>query len=404
MRLKYPISSSWHCELRTSALKSRIVKFLPIGCASLLAFAATKASGELVHISVERRSGVEYGAGYTIGRDAECFIISPLHVVEFSTPDAITVTGADGRSANARLVKQSEDYDLALLRVSGSSQIDCPADWVSGANSPNLVSSAPFLVSRKVDASGRVAQARFFVASTSREFIELDPYGANDGLREGDSGSSLYAEGNLVGMVTSVDTRTGRVTAVMQNQIHALFGADVLPEGLKKVIIGPFTYRSVDNPFAIIAAREYAIESGKMEIVSSPAADSSVPENIDYLIKGEILSISLDRALNPDYEPPMASNDTESIGRQLFRNLREQLEEQVDTVLGQNSEARYLNTYTVVVQIQIDDLINGAQILGLEQRPVVIPDIGASSADMENAALRDAVKDILKATFEKNNL
>ena len=187
------------------------------------------ASAGLVHIQVQQRAGMEFGAGYTVGRGSDCFVVTPFHVVQFAGADSITVTDAKGSSAKARLLKGSEEFDAGLLQVAVPHTLDCPADWSDGANASTAIGGAPFLVARKVDDNGRVMQTRFFASSTSREQVELQPFGANDELREGDSGSTLYAGDQVVGLVVSVDTESKVAVALTQSQIHGLFGADVLP-------------------------------------------------------------------------------------------------------------------------------------------------------------------------------
>ena len=140
-----------------------------------------------MHIEVQQRPGTEFGAGYTVGRGSDCFVVTPFHVVQFAGADSITVTDANGSSAKARLLKGSEEFDAGLLQVAVPHTLDCAADWSDGANATAAIGAAPFLVARKVDDNGRVMQTRFFASSTSREQVELQPFGPNDELREGDS-------------------------------------------------------------------------------------------------------------------------------------------------------------------------------------------------------------------------
>ena len=227
---------------------------------------ANTASAGLVHIQVQQRAGAEFGAGYTVGRGSDCFVVTPFHVVQFARADSITVTDAKGSSAKARLLKGSEEFDAGLLQVAVPHTLDCPADWSDGANAAAAIGAAPFLVARKVDDTGRVMQTRFFASSTSREQVELQPFGPNDELREGDSGSALYAGDQLVGLVISVDTQSKQAVALTQGQIHGLFGADVLPGARRSAVMQPFTYRRVEEPYATVAAREYLAGAADLEL------------------------------------------------------------------------------------------------------------------------------------------
>src|SRR5262245_58955891 len=67
----------------------------------------------IVHIQIAKRSATEYGAGYTVGRGSDCFIITPFHVVQFAAADSISVTDTKGSTAKARLLKGSEEFDAA---------------------------------------------------------------------------------------------------------------------------------------------------------------------------------------------------------------------------------------------------------------------------------------------------
>ena len=387
--------------LNATRVVSRLVVCGVIVAASLLA--STEAA-TLVHISVDRRGGTEYGAGFTVGREAECFIVTPLHVVQFATPDSITITDPAGRSFSARLIKESQDYDVALLQVTTELSESCPADWSNGANVQDAIGSAPFLIARKVDDSGRISQSRFFPSSTSREFVELEPYGQNDALREGDSGSSLFAGADLVGLVTSVDTRTGNVTAVTQSQIHALFGSDVLPGGIKRVVVGQFTYRRAENPYAAAAAREYVVDADSFEVVSPNPGAAPATIDADYVIAGDILNISRTYESNPDYRRPQQTRESDGLGTQLLRGLQERFNEEVDEAFDRNTTSRYIYTYSIDIQVQIEKQSDDSQILELAQQSIVIPDGGMSQTDMQNDALREAVKRSLESVFEKYSL
>jgi hypothetical protein len=362
------------------------------------------ADAAIVHVQVQQRAGMEFGAGYTIGRDAECFIITPFHVVQFAPADSITVTDAQGVSAKAKLVKGSEEFDAALLQVTDAATIDCPAEWTDGASAVTAIGSAPFLVARKVDDNGRVMQTRFFASSTSRELVELQPFGPTDELREGDSGSSLYAGDQLVGMIISVDTQSKQAVALTQGQIHGLFGADVLPGARRTALVQPFTYRRVENAYATVAAREYLVGAAQLEL-QTPAADGSVPAGTQFVFSGQIVDVTSTRIVNPNYKPPEKESDSDSLGRQLFRNLERRVTEEVAESFDRNMDAQYLRVYNVDVQVEVHALANDSRIVNLERRSFEMPESGAATAaDMEKTAVTSAVKEALALTFEKYSL
>lgn len=369
------------------------------GAVALL-LAADAAFAGLVHIQVQQRAGTEFGAGYTVGRGSDCFVVTPFHVVQFAGPDSITVTDAKGSSAKARLLKGSEEFDAGLLQVAVPHTLDCPADWSDGANAGAAIGGAPFLVARKVDDTGRVMQTRFFASSTSREQVELQPFGPNDELREGDSGSTLYAGDQLVGLVVSVDTQSKVAVALTQGQIHGLFGADVLPGARRTAVMQPFTYRRAEEPYATVAAREYLAGTAGLEILN-PAADGSVPAGTEYLVAGQIVDVTSTRQANPNYKPPERAPTDESIGRQLFRNLERRVSNEVNEALDRNSEAQYLQVFNIDVQVEITKVADNTKVVNLERRSYELADAGATAADLQKTAVADAVREALALTLQK---
>jgi hypothetical protein len=368
------------------------------GAAVLLA--AQNASAGLVHIVVQQRAGMEFGAGYTVGRGSDCFVVTPFHVVQFASADSITVTDAKGSSAKARLLKGSEEFDAGLLQVAVPHTLDCPADWTDGANAVAAIGNAPFLVARKVDDNGRVMQTRFFPSSSSREQVELQPFGANDELREGDSGSTLYAGDQVVGLVVSVDTQTKTAVALTQGQIHGLFGADVLPGARRTAVMQPFTYRRAEEPYATVAAREYLAGPASLEILSA-AADGSAPPGAEYVIAGQIIDLRATRQVNPNYKAPEKADDDESIGRVLARSLGRRVSSEVAEALDRNTESQYLQVFAVDVQVEITKTSDGTKTVNLERLSYEMPEAGATAADLQKTAVADAVRAALAATFQK---
>jgi hypothetical protein len=358
------------------------------------------ATAGIVHIEIQQRAGTEYGAGYTVGRGQECFVITPFHVVQFAPADSISVTDTKGSMAKARLLKGSEEFDAALLQIVGTSALDCPADWSDGASSVAAIGAAQFLIARKVDDNGRVMQSRFFAASTSREQVELQPFGPNDELREGDSGSALYAGDALVGLIVSVDTKSRQALAVTQSQLHGLFGADVLPAARRTAAITPFTYRRVENAYATVTAREYLAGPAGLQLMDA-VANAAPPPGAEVVIMGDIIDVTSTRAANPNYKAPEAAPKEESLGRQLLRNVGKRVTEEVDDALERNSNAQFLRTYNVDVQIQMLKVADGTKVVNLERRSIVLPETGVAAADMEKTAVTEAVKQTLEVTLQK---
>jgi hypothetical protein len=365
-----------------------------------VALATVDAGAGIVHIQISKRGATQFGAGYTVGRGSDCFVVTPFHVVQFAGTDAISVTDTKGSTAKARLLKGSEEFDAALLQVVVPHTLDCPADWSDGANAANAIGNAQFLVARKVDDNGRTMQTRLFASSTSREAIELAPFAQNDELREGDSGSALYAGQELVGLVTSVDTKTKRAKALTQAQIHGLFGADVLPAAGHTAVLKALTVRKAENPYATAAAREF-LGDAQVQVVSA-GADGKPPPNTEYVIAGTVVDVTSSRIANPDYKAPdRAKKDDDNLGRQLFKSLEKRVNSQVNNALQRNTESPYLTVFNIDVQFEVTRVKDGNKEMNLERRSYKFPELGATAADMEKTAVSTAVRDALEATLKK---
>jgi hypothetical protein len=381
------------CNL--SVVRLAIGALLPLGV-----LAPHAATAGIVHIAIQQRAGTEYGAGYTVGRGQECFVVTPHHVVQFAPADSITVTDTKGSTAKARLLKGSEEFDAALLQIVGASALDCPADWSDGANAVAAIGGAQFLIARKVDDTGRVMQSRFFAASSSREQVELQPFGPNDELREGDSGSALYAGDQLVGLIVSVDTKSRQALAVTQSQLHGLFGADVLPAAKRTAVLGPFTFRNAENAYASATVREYLAGPAGLQLVAA-GAGGAAPPGAELVFTGKIIDVTSVRAANPNYKPPEKAVSDESVGRTLLRNLSQRANRELNDAVGRNLEAQFLRTYNIDVQVEIQKVADGSKVTNLERRSIELPEAGATPADMEKTAVTEAVKQTMELTLKK---
>jgi hypothetical protein len=373
--------------------------YLAAATGAALLLTVNSASAGLVHIQVQQRAGMEFGAGYTVGRGSDCFVVTPFHVVQFAGADSITVTDAKGSSAKARLLKGSEEFDAGLLQITVPHTLDCPADWSDGANAATAIGGAPFLVARKVDDNGRVMQTRFFASSTSREQVELQPFGASDELREGDSGSTLYAGDQVVGLVVSVDTESKVALALTQSQIHGLFGGDVLPGARRTAVMQPFTYRRTEEPYATVAAREF-LASADLELLNV-ASDGKVPDGVEYVVAGTIVDLTATRQANPNYKPPERTANDESLGRQLFRNLERRVVSEVAEAVDRNTEAQYLQVFNIDVQVEVTKVADNTKVVNLERRSYEMAEAGVTAADLQKTAVANAVREALAATLQK---
>jgi hypothetical protein len=373
----------------------------------LVASFAGAAVATPVHVQVDQGGKKEYGAGYSVSNGTACFVVTPHHVVETAQRDEITVTDAAGRQAVANVFKESPEYDAALLKVSEPVNIDCPQEWSDGARTEQSARSAEWLMARKVNGTGGMRQTRWFVSTVSGEELKLEPYGAKDRLEEGDSGSSVYAGEELLGMVVSTGTGDGTVTVVTQNQLFALFNAELAPSRQQVALLQPVYYRNQVNPYATVAAREYLGSRTPLVVqVAAPgpraaAALSSaeqVPAGVDFVVVGNILDVNTTREANPNYKPPSQRKDEGSIGTRLLKSLG-------DSLKGQSADARYYVTYNIDVEVQVLDVGRNSVARNLERRALRVPQRdGDDPRELEKSAIQQGVTQAMDLTFRKYGL
>jgi hypothetical protein len=285
-----------------------------------------------VHISVTTlMGGQEYGAGISAGIGEQCFVIAPLHVVEIA--QSITISDRRGNSALATPIHAPDGVDAILLKVEDNHKLKCPEDWDDGIAGEDAMYDVEFLVSKKVKAGG-IQQRRFFPGDITSTTITVQPYstGKADRLKEGDSGSALYANNLLLGMVVSVDTSTGEGDAIKQSQLHALFSNFMLEPDAKLALVSPVTQGHQENPYATSAAAEFietmtpwvAMQSSPAMVRAFVQSESrgiapTYPENVDYVIQTRIIANESQRVANQNYDAKKAQ--TNNMAEQLLNQV-----------------------------------------------------------------------------------
>lgn len=303
-----------------------------------------------VHIEVDTGRSQEHGAGVSVGKGAECFVVAPLHVVEFAR--SIVITDRKGRSAKAIRYQAPDGVDAALLKVETGHTLDCPEDWDDGSAGEAAMHEADFLISRKVKQRG-MQQRRFFLGGESSTTLSLQPFSSTeaDRLIEGDSGSSVYAKNRLVGLVVSVDTASGSGSALKQSQLHALFGNLVLEQSVERALINPVYYRNSENRYATNGVKNFVDVRTPFEVVildaptiaanlqnSRRGVSPTYPDNLDYVVSTSIIEDRSRNEKNPNYKASAAKES--NFGKKLINSI------------GSRS-ARYLYVANIDVEVQI---------------------------------------------------
>lgn len=183
------------------------------------AFVPAAAVTQPIDRTVHLRAG-ESGVGTLRARGAgECFVITPRHVVQRAARmgEAIEVAGPAELRAEAELVTDRFSADLSILRlVNAPRRAACPA-WpdIDGVN----------LALRRIQAGGGTGtitgwsdtgpatplEARILGVDETR--FEVHPIGGGK-IRQGMSGSLVYADGRAVGILISDSTRDDSGNAV----------------------------------------------------------------------------------------------------------------------------------------------------------------------------------------------
>lgn len=364
------------------------------------------ANAQPVHVQVEKPGGIEYGAGNSVGKGPECFIVTPFHVIEGAGKNAITVTSRKNKRAKVRVIKYIQDFDAALLKVQGNPNFDCPEDWDDGSGIGAKIDNTSFLVSKKLNGNGRIEQNRLFVSGITAETIEMEPFNERSKLQEGDSGSSVYAGNRLVGMVVSVDTATGEVMAVNQRQLHGLFGGDVLFQGRQKAVLVPFIYNRSENVYATSAAHDYLSERTPFALQESAARSRQqlakgdlpdVPDGIDYVISGKILEVTGKRVNNPDYKPEKKNEKKNGFKDLFLKSLKK-------TFTNKDESSRYLWNYHVDIEVQVLETSSNNHTRNLERLAYQVADDGSNARELQKSMIRKAVIEGMEKTFKKYGL
>lgn len=379
---------------------------LALSCLSCFLASATAAP---VHVEVSQGGTTEYGAGISVSNGTDCFVITPHHVVETAQRDEITVTDERGRKVRANVLKESPENDAALLKTNEPGVIECPQDWNDGAAAAAAIQGAPFLTAKKVNGTGGARQSRWFVAGSTPETLTLEPYGEKDSFQKGDSGSAVFAANVMVGMVLEAGTGDRSATAITQQQIFALFNADVAQATALVALLQPIVYRNREEPYATVSAREFigartplalqevGIDPRRGPLTALPDA-AQVPKGIDYVILGNIVDIGTQVERNPNYKPPNQQKDKDSFGSKLLKSLG-------SAVTGKHEDAPNFRSYNIDVDLQVLDVKRNSAARSLERVTLKYPQKqGDDPRELDKSAVQQAVANAMERTFRKYSL
>src|SRR5262245_65854746 len=148
------------------------------------------------------------GQGILRARGSECFVLTPLHVVE-RAQGPIAVVGDVAIRAQSQL-ERGLTSDLAVLRINADAKLACPA-WAASIDVDRLIAGqgTGYLLSREAD--GSLSRMPVVLRATDADSIYVRPADAADQIAQTMSGSSLVVGGAIVGLLQVVKDNEGRV-------------------------------------------------------------------------------------------------------------------------------------------------------------------------------------------------
>jgi hypothetical protein len=159
--------------------------------------------------------GENVGQGITRPRGAaDCFIITPLHVLGKSAH--LLATSEGGITTEADPSERYESADLAVLEFASNPAFPCP-EWNVPKNLDDvLAAGATSAVLRERARDGSIAFTPVWITNITRETIRVSPRDATGEIKSGMSGSQLLVNGMFAGILQRI-TDNGRTGFVMRS-------------------------------------------------------------------------------------------------------------------------------------------------------------------------------------------
>lgn len=149
----------------------------------------------------------ELGQALLLGRRGECYAITPAHVIgdsKFST-----LLGGAGKLKGEGDLVQTFGYDLSLLHVSGNLANQC-------GGSPDKTMALDELLSTYTNATistilddGSISRLNVTINDVGLIYLRVRIVNEIDEICKGFSGSLLLINNNPVGIILSVESKTG---------------------------------------------------------------------------------------------------------------------------------------------------------------------------------------------------
>jgi len=191
---------------------------------ALVAFAlcALAAQGQEAGQEVAVGAGDQIGTGILRVFNDKCYAVTPNHVVDGA--GGIEVTDTQGRTAQASVVAPYAAADLVVLQV--PSQAICvgtawPSEATIGGTSNRLENAGANGKLVRVTGAGSIEQIPVSITGISNgQAIVVPP--SSSAIARGWSGSGLYVNGDLAGILMSVDPSNGRGTVLQIDYVETI--------------------------------------------------------------------------------------------------------------------------------------------------------------------------------------
>lgn len=195
---------------------------------ALLPCAAPVAAQQAV-VTTQDASALEIGQAFLAHHGGQCYAILPTHVVSEAGRPALRREGTQG------LLGETLDHaelgdDLSLARVAGAITGDCGGSALSIRRAvERLLQQGRLGTLRSVNGDGTVAQLGVtIVDDDGRGMLRVQPTHQGNPIRKGLSGSLLLIDGVSVGMLLSVNARSGIGTVVRIDTLMAKVDAHLM--------------------------------------------------------------------------------------------------------------------------------------------------------------------------------
>lgn len=187
---------------------------------ALLPCAAPVAAQQAV-VTTQDANALEIGQAFLAHHGGQCYAILPTHVVNEAGRPALRREGTQGLLGETIDSAELGD-DLSVARLDGAIRADCGVSALSIRRSiERLLQQGRLGTLRSINGDGTVAQLGVtIVDDDGRGMLRVQPTHQGNPIRKGLSGSLLLIDGVSVGMLLSVNARSGigsvaRIDALM---------------------------------------------------------------------------------------------------------------------------------------------------------------------------------------------